>query len=325
MKKSTLILLIIAASLVVGGILLCVVGLALSSLGVSGKISFISLEGNNMVTNEYEISEAFSDLDVLVSTTNVELLPATDGVTKVVCREDPREVHEVFVENGTLKLRMEEKPWYQKISLFSVGKRSVTIYLAETELGALSLSTNTGDVRVAKELSFECATVTTDTGAVAFASTVQGMLSVKVDTGEVSLLGTHADEIEVKSSTGDQTYESVVCRTLSATSSTGEQEYRSVDCRTLTASSSTGEQEYVSVTVAETMTLRASTGDISIEGCDAAEVSVVTDTGDVEGYFLSEMVFYTETDTGKVRVPKSTSGGLCEIKTDTGDIEFSAP
>jgi hypothetical protein len=37
----------------------------------------------------------------------------------------------------------------------------------------------------------------------------------------------------------------------------------------------------------------------------------------------SEKIFFTETDTGDIRVPKSTSGGVCEIKTDTGDITFT--
>ena len=35
---------------------------------------------------------------------------------------------------------------------------------------------------------------------------------------------------------------------------------------------------------------------------------------------LSDKVFLTETDTGKVDVPKSITGGRCEITTDSGDI-----
>ena len=62
---------------------------------------------------------------------------------------------------------------------------------------------------------------------------------------------------------------------------------------------------------------------VVLDGCDAAEIFVKTDTGDVTGTLLSEKVFVTTTDTGKVEVPRSVSGGRCEITTDTGDIRIS--
>lgn len=325
MKKSTLILIIIAVSLVVAGILLSVVGLALASGDTLWNGGWIALGTKNTARNEFEITEEISEVEILVNTTDVEILPAADGVAKVVCLEDERDPHIVSCEDGVLKIGVGETPWYRKVSFFSIGERKVTVYLAESKLENLSVETDTGDIRVAKEIFAENATLTADTGEIDVAATVAGKLSVTTDTGDVSLRGVHADEIEVTSSTGDQSYASVICRTLVASSSTGDQEVRSVECRNLTVSSTTGEQEYESVLVAETMTLKASTGDISILGCDAAEVSVTTDTGDVEGRFLSEKVFYTTTSTGEVSVPRSTSGGLCEITTSTGDITFAEP
>ena len=47
-----------------------------------------------------------------------------------------------------------------------------------------------------------------------------------------------------------------------------------------------------------------------------------TDTGKVVGSLLSEKVFIAETSTGKVSVPKTTTGGKCEITTSTGDIKI---
>ena len=32
--------------------------------------------------------------------------------------------------------------------------------------------------------------------------------------------------------------------------------------------------------------------------------------------------FYVKSDTGNIRVPTSTKGGLCEIETDTGDVKI---
>jgi DUF4097 and DUF4098 domain-containing protein YvlB len=57
-----------------------------------------------------------------------------------------------------------------------------------------------------------------------------------------------------------------------------------------------------------------------LDACDAAEIYIKTDTGNVEGRFLSDKVFIAKTDTGLINVPKTITGGRCEITTNTGDI-----
>ena len=76
------------------------------------------------------------------------------------------------------------------------------------------------------------------------------------------------------------------------------------------------------VTVSGTISVERSTGDVFFDRCDAAALSVATDTGDVTGTLLSDKVFITQTDTGSVDVPPTTSGGICGITTDTGDIRM---
>ena len=63
--------------------------------------------------------------------------------------------------------------------------------------------------------------------------------------------------------------------------------------------------------------------DVSFESFDAAEIFIKTDTGDVEGELLSAKVFIAKTDTGKINVPSTATGGRCEISTDTGDIRIT--
>ena len=122
MKKSTMILLIIAASLIVAGAVVGIVGMALSSGDTVWNGGWIALGTRNTAVNEFEFTEEISKIDILVNTTDVEILPASDGVTKIVCREDQREPHTVRVEDGTLKIGMEKQPWHRKISFFSIGE-----------------------------------------------------------------------------------------------------------------------------------------------------------------------------------------------------------
>ena len=322
MKKSTWILLIIAASLLVAGLLLCVIGMMISAEGFSFEKGWIALGKSNFVTKEYEFSEAFSSVDIVATTEKLEILPASDGITRVVCQEDAREPHEVIIEDGVLKIRVEEKPWYQKINLFSWGERKMTVYLADPALDTMTLKTSTGAVRVSQEILAKNATVEFSTAKIEFAASVSEMLRVSGSTGDVSLRGAQYGNLEVKTSTGDISLSGGSAREVSLRVSTGEISVESFACGSLAVVSSTGEQEYEGVTVDGVMTLESDTGDVSIERCCAGSAKITTDTGDVEGSFSSPMIFFATTDTGKVSVPKSSSGGICEIKTDTGNIIF---
>ena len=50
---------------------------------------------------------------------------------------------------------------------------------------------------------------------------------------------------------------------------------------------------------------------------------IKTSTGKVVGSLLTEKVFNAKSDTGKVEVPNTTSGGSCTITTDTGKIQVT--
>ena len=93
--------------------------------------------------------------------------------------------------------------------------------------------------------------------------------------------------------------------------------------RNFTSNGSTGDLTMKNVVVTGEFNLERDTGDIEWNGCDAETIYVKTDTGDITGTLLSDKVYITETDTGSVDVPKTTTGGRCEITTDTGDIRIS--
>ena len=73
----------------------------------------------------------------------------------------------------------------------------------------------------------------------------------------------------------------------------------------------------------EKFNLERDTGKVKFNGCDAETIYVKTDTGSVTGSLLTDKVFVTDTDTGSVDVPKTITGGRCEITTDTGNIRLS--
>ena len=127
-------------------------------------------------------------------------------------------------------------------------------------------------------------------------------LFVDADTGNVTLPGTFSfDTVTVKLDTGKINMDSSVSGDISLTTDTGKIYLRNVD--------TDGK-----------LTIRTQTGDVTLEGCDASEVSIKTDTGDVTGSFLTGKTITADSDTGKVNIPQSSTGGTCDITTDTGNI-----
>ena len=110
---------------------------------------------------------------------------------------------------------------------------------------------------------------------------------------------------------------------ISVEVSTGKTKLTNVTCKDLFSDGDTGDIDMVNLIAEGTLSVERSTGNVKFDGCDASEIFVETDTGDVKGSLLSEKLFITETDTGRVEVPHSVEGGRCEISTDTGDIKIS--
>ena len=110
---------------------------------------------------------------------------------------------------------------------------------------------------------------------------------------------------------------------VSVNVSTGKAYLTDFKCKSIISDGNTGDIYLDNVIAEEKLSIKRSTGDIRFNGSDAAEIFVETDTGNVTGTFLTDKVFIAQTDTGRVDVPKTTSGGRCEIITDTGNIKIS--
>lgn len=266
--------------------LLCVVGGLIFAMAMTMNAwDFTRLSTTEYETNINEVSEDFSNISVETDTADVVFLPSADGKCKVVCYESEKMKHSVTVEDGCLKISVQnEKKWYDYIGI-SWESETVTVYLPKSDYAALTVTGATSDVDVAKDFSFESVGIEVSTGDVRYKAATVGNLSVTVSTGDISLDGVSARNLSVESSTGDVVLENVI--------------------------------------VAEKLTVTVSTGDVIFDGSDAGEIAVVTATGDVRGTLLSGKNFETETGTGSISVPENSSGGKCKIETGTGDINIT--
>ena len=292
-------------------------------------------------TKTHEISEDFTNISIVNDTASVIFVP-TDGECKVVCEEKKNVNHKVEVVDGTLKIEViDSRKFYQK--MFSFSNDSVTVYLPKSQLGAISVKTDTGKVEIdgigCNSFSLEVDTgvvslknvssvgafdVKSDTGKVTLENCQASWVSVTCDTGDISLKNlSSASSLEVKSDTGKVALENCRASTISIVSDTGDIKMSDVFCINMSSKVDTGKTTMNNVIASGKLEISANTGDVNFEGCDGSEVYITTDTGDVKGSFLTAKIVFAETDTGKVDVPKLLEGGRCEITTDTGDIKIS--
>ncbi len=126
--------------------------------------------------------------------------------------------------------------------------------------------------------------------------------------------------LKISGSTGDISIRQMAADTLNLSTSTGTVKLSDVSCQNIRSKSNTGDITLKNVTAAEKISVTLDTGDVVFDGADAEEIYVKTDTGDITGTLLREKVFITKTSTGTINVPKSTTGGRCELITSTGNI-----
>ena len=317
MSKTTKVWLITAASFVLIG---CIIfGGVMTML----NWDFTKLSTNDYETNQYEITEDFTNISVTTDTADMVFVPSETSKASVVCYEKKNARHTVAVQNGTLTIKpVDTRKWYEYIGI-NLGAPKITVSVPQGAYGALVIESSTGDVEIPKEFSFESIDISEDTGSVKSSASASENVKIRTDTGNIQVESLSVGALELSVSTGKITATDIICKGDVRTDvSTGKTVLTNVMCKNLLSEGDTGDISLKNVKAAERFSIERSTGHVTFDGADAANIFVDTDTGDVKGTLLTDKIFITETDTGRIDVPKSTVGGRCEISTDTGDIRL---
>lgn len=264
----------------------------LAGLGVSAVAltmvgwDYTKLSNVKYETKTFEIGESFNSLSVDTHIDDIRLAPAEDNHCRVVCYEHEKLRHTVAVAGDTLTVGVEDKrEWYDLAQLFSFESPQITVYLPKKAYSDLRLSTAVGSIGIPEDFSFKTMRIKSHTGSVTCRASAESSVEMELGTGGAVLSDISTNELRLSSSTGSVSLSSVICK--------------------------------------NEMKVETSTGSVVLNGCDADSLLIKTSTGSVSGTLLSEKVFITDTSTGSVHVPDTTTGGRCEIKTSTGSIDIA--
>ncbi len=309
---------IAAVALIFVGLIVFVVAMTFN------KWDFSALSTVKYQPKTYDIQEDFNKISIDVMIDNVEFVPSADESCHVECEEAEKIKHTATVVDGTLVIDTEDtRKWYEHIGIFSYTPKLI-VYLPKTEYLSINVNTNTGSIKIPSGFTIESINLTGDTGSVECSANVTKNIKIEVDTGHIKIDGCKPENITLSADTGHIDLHSVMATgTISVTTDTGGiylGEVRAKDCN---LESDTGKITLVNTIASGSFAIKNSTGSVIFEDSDAAEIYVRTSTGSVRGTLLSEKIFITKTSTGRVEVPASTTGGRCEITTDTGSIKIS--
>lgn len=307
MKKAV----IIIASILLGAGLLIFIG----GLFMGGSLKPMKSE-----TKTQPVGESFTSIHIDTHEADVILAPSSDGTCSVEFAEAKKIKYTVSVKDDTLCIEtLDERTWVDR--LFPIGHHSVIVHLPEASYQTLSVKCRTGELEIAKDFIFDSIDIKNSTGNIKCAASANGRIRIEASTADIELENVKAEELWLTVSTGGITVNGAeIQKGVLLTVSTGRLEIDGLSCESLTSTGSTGRVTLRNLDVEHALWIERSTGDVNFENVDAETITVHTDTGDVTGTLRSAFYFVTETNTGKVRVPDTHSGGRCEIKTSTGDI-----
>ncbi len=345
MTKGLKIALIVAACLVVAGLILG--GLSILAGGFrfgdfhigSGSMT---VRQEELVPKTYPVEGAFRSLDVRGVNGDVELKRSADGRCRVECVECEGWTHKVEIREGTLYVERETKA-NVNLLLGSSGRDVIEVWLPESEYETLAVSATSGDVRVPADFRFDAASVASTSGDTNFRAQVGGVLSCASTSGAIGVTdvacasltmactsgGLYVSGVETGSLSMTGTSGSVSVEKVSASgelyvhTTSGDIRMKEVFCGSLNAESTSGKKTLTDVTASGSFRSTATSGALELTRCDAGSLYVESTSGEVEGSLLTDKIFITHTTSGDVKVPVGRSGGDCEIHTTSGDIDIT--
>ena len=317
MKKSTKIWLLIAASFTLMGCILfwCMLNAV--------NWDFSKLETINRLTNSYAINENYKNISITTDTAHIAIETSENNNCSVVCYEYENSKHRVNVIDDTLTIKIEDtRKWYEYLGIsFSTPK--ITVYIPRGEYNSLTVNSDTSNIEIPDKFLFNDINVTTSTGFVnCYASADK--INLKTTTGRITVKRLTTKSMNLSASTGSIMLTGIHCsEDINLEIGTGEMNLIDVKCRNLFSQGDTGDIFLKNIIGEDKFQIERDTGDVNLKDCDAGEIYVETDTGDVTGNLLTDKIFFAQTNTGRINVPKTTNGGICEITTDTGDIKIN--
>lgn len=252
--------------------------------------------------NSYLLKDTFTD--IVIDSSNIDINIEISNQSKIEFETNHCYTINYEITNNCLTIKQFDN---RKIfdMLFNFSKLKLNLYLTENEFSNLIINNETGNIYTKGTLCIKNINLTSSTG-------------------NTTIENVNANRLNIETTTGDLVINnSQITKDMSVKTSTGKVNLNNTNCNNLEITVSTGDITLNHCLASNNITIVGSTSDVRFNYIDALNINVTLSTGFCKGIILSDKTFIVKSDTGDIRVPETSTGGICKITTDTGDIEIS--
>lgn len=317
MKKSNLIILIVALCMLFSGVFVCIG--AFSMEGMSYENMFT--DNSTLRTETYD--EAFYSVDARAKAGNLEIFPTSEDELRIECTEPENTYYDIKFEGDILVIELvDNRQWHDYLMNFD--REGVKIYLPQRVYNDIKLDVSSGKITVNEGLECRNLMAETSSGSVrAYNVKAQENVSLKAASGSIGVDTVTADNMEVLCTSGKITVSNLeLTGNLDIDSSSGKIEAINVNCNSFNSQNESGGIICSDVICKDSLNADTSSGKIEVLRSDAQNLDLNTTSGSIRGTLLSEKVFVAHSTSGSVRVPDTTQGGVCKAKATSGSIKI---
>ncbi len=304
----------------IGMICMAVGALIAAGAGAMKGFDFKAVAENSAEEQTFEIADAFDEIEIENASGTIRVEKAQDGVCRAVCTQTDSYRYEVGVKEGALKIRGVRSGVFGIIG-FGSGDAGVCLYLPEKTYAEIEIETASGDVTIYEGLTFRDVDMDAASGNLNFRAVCTGILEVDTSSGDVKIGGT-ANGVKIETASGSVAL-TADAQNVSVETTSGDVKIESKKIETARISTTSGD---VTFDGAQFGSLRvgSTSGSIEFIDSDAQKIEARTVSGDVSGNLLTDKIFNIHTTSGDVEAPRSVgSGGECDIKTTSGDVDIT--
>ena len=261
MRERTKIMLSIATFFLCAGLIVFVVMMSANGW------DFSKLNTVKHTEDTHAFTEEFHTISLDTNSGDVTILPSENDTCTVVCKYPEKWSHSAVVEDGVLKIYLEDTTsWFNNIHIgIAVTDPEISIFLPEKTYKLLLADVSSGDINIMRNVSFIDIDITTKSGDVTCYTIVDQALRIKTSSGDVTLDDVFTGDIDVETSSGD--VDLVKCQawnSIKINTSSGDVEGDLRGSYTYLAESSSGDIRFPKDEEGVKCNINTSSGDINI-------------------------------------------------------------
>ena len=309
MKKSTKRITVIAAIMIVSGILLTVVGFFLGAklTLTSDENGLKAFDSGKQVSESFSL-DSFTNIEGNLDDVDFEIIPSTEFKVEITRQEKQIITHEI--KNNTLYLN-EKSP-----SGLNGG-----IIKFNIDLGFVSTPQSIVKLYVPKDTIFSAINLVSEYGNVQIDGITSANFTIEANDGDMVLKGINSDVLTVTNSYGDIIAEDLKGEQTKFKTNDGDLSLKRLNTKTFNVSNDYGDSSLEDITSTDTI-VSMSDGDINLKNVDTTNLQVSNEYGDMNGQSIAAQKLNIALTDGNVTLNTVNTNNAI-INNQYGDILLS--